>query len=127
MSSTKIEKPSTVYLIDDIQSCFRALRLLINAEWDLSVCGQMGSSVVAFKEILQAKPELVILDISFGLLSGVELLKDINIHFPSQKVLMLSMHDENLYGRRTQLVGDGATTRQIRRWFAPERENDRDA
>ena len=105
VSSTKIEKPSTVYLIDDHPVLLQGIALLINAESDLSVCGHTSSSVVAFKEILQAKPDLVILDISLGLLSGVEVLKDIKVHFPSQKVLMLSMHDENLYGRRTLKAG----------------------
>ena len=105
MNLSKKEKASTVYLIDDHPVMMQGISLLINAESDLMVCGQTGSWAVAFKEIPKILPNLVILDITLGLLSGVEVLKDIKIHFPAQRVLMLSMHDENLYAARTLKAG----------------------
>ena len=69
------------------------------------MCGQASSWTIAFKEIPKFKPDLVILDITLGVLSGVEVLKDIQIHFPTQRVLMLSMHEENLSAARTLKAG----------------------
>jgi len=105
VSSRKNEKASTVYLIDDHPIIIQGISLLINAEPDLAVCGQASSWTVAFKEIPEVKPDLVILDITLGVLNGVEILKDIKIHFPTQRVLMLSMHDENLYVARSLKAG----------------------
>ena len=105
VSSPKSEKASTVYLIDDHPVMIQGISLLIDAEPDLAVCGQASSWTIAFKEIPKVKPDLVILDITLGVLSGVEVLKDIKIHFPTQRVLMLSMHEENLYAARTLKAG----------------------
>src|SRR5262249_40735118 len=37
--------------------------------------------------------------------NGVEVLKNLKVHVPEQKVLMLSMHDENLYAFRAMKAG----------------------
>lgn len=79
--------------------------MLIGAEPDLVVVGASGSWTVALKEIAQLKPNVVVLDITLASANGVEVLKNLRVHFPEQKVLMLSMHDENLYASRSMKAG----------------------
>jgi DNA-binding NarL/FixJ family response regulator len=98
-------KKSTVYLIDDHPVILQGISLLINAETDLSVVGTAALWPVAFKEISDLKPDVVVLDITLASANGVEVLKDLKIHFPKQRVLMLSMHDENLYAPRAMKAG----------------------
>lgn len=99
------ESKSTVYLIDDHPVIIQGIALLINAEPELSVVGHASSWPTAFKEIGTLKPDVVILDITLATANGVEVLKDLKIHFPEQRVLMLSMHDENLYATRAMKAG----------------------
>ena len=103
-NETKSSK-STVYLIDDHPVIVQGISMLINAEPDLSVVGASGSWNVAVKEIAQLKPSVVVLDISLAAAHGVEVLKNLRVYFPRQKVLMLSMHDENLYATRSMKAG----------------------
>ena len=49
--------------------------------------------------------DIIVLDISMPGKSGLELLGDIKSFKPEQKVLMLSMHAENIYAKRTFLAG----------------------
>ena len=99
------DNKSTVYLIDDHPVIVQGISLLINSETDLCVAGSSGSWTTALKDIPQLKPDIVILDITLAAANGVEVLKNLKVHFPSQKVLMLSMHSEELYANRVLKAG----------------------
>src|SRR5688572_19369738 len=88
---------ATVFLIDDHPVIVQGITMLINAEPDLLVVGTSASWTVALKEIERLNPTIVILDITVAGANGIEVLKNLRIQFPKQKVLMLSMHEENLY------------------------------
>ena len=94
-------KKSSVYLIDDHPLLVQGVTELINAQPDLHVVGTTGDWTVALKQIGTLTPEVVILDITLANANGVEVLKNLRVHFPELKVLMLSMHDENLYAMRS--------------------------
>ena len=105
MKNTTDSPKSTVYLIDDHPVIVQGISMLINAAPDLAVAGASASWTVAVKEIAQLKPSVVVLDITLAAANGVEVLKNLRVHFPNQKVLMLSMHDENLYATRSMKAG----------------------
>ena len=96
---------STVYLIDDHPVIVQGITMLINEEPDLAVVGTSGTWTTALKEIGQLKPNIVVLDITLASANGIEVLKNLRVHFPDQKVLMLSMHDEGLYAARSMKAG----------------------
>lgn len=96
---------ATVYLIDDHPMIVKGITLLIDAEADMKVVGSASVWTVALKEIQQLKPDVVLLDVTLANANGVEVLKNLKVHVPEQKVLMLSMHDENLYAVRAMKAG----------------------
>lgn len=96
---------STIYLIDDHPVLLQGIAMLINAESDLTVVGSSSSWTVALTEMSELKPDVVILDITLAAANGVEVLKNLRVHFPDQKVLMLSMHEESLYAARSMKAG----------------------
>lgn len=107
-SANKTEKApaqASVYLIDDHPVIVQGISMLINAEPDMRVAGSSASWTTALKEIEKLKPDVVVLDITLASANGVEVLKNLKVHFPDQKVLMLSMHDENLYATRSMKAG----------------------
>src|SRR5689334_12169649 len=99
------ENKSTVYLIDDHPVIIQGISMLINAEKDLAVVGSSGNWTTALKDIEKLKPDIVTLDITLAAANGVEVLKNLKVHFPEQKVLMLSMHAEELYANRVLKAG----------------------
>ncbi len=94
-----------IYLIDDHPLVVQGVTELVNAEPDLKVVGSTTEWTEALKEIPELKPDVVLLDISLAKANGIEVLKNLRIHFPKLQVLMLSMHDENLYAMRSVRAG----------------------
>ncbi len=102
--NTKISK-TKVLLVDDHPLLRQGIAQLINQEKDLVVCGEAEDGNKAMQAIASTHPDIVISDISLKSASGIELLKDIKIHYPKLPVLMLSMHDESVYAQRALRAG----------------------
>jgi DNA-binding NarL/FixJ family response regulator len=96
---------SRIYLIDDHPLLVQGVTELINVERDMGVVGSTGEWTIALKQIPELKPHVVVLDITLAKANGIEVLKNLRVHFPELKVLMLSMHDESLYAMRSLRAG----------------------
>ncbi len=81
------------------------LAQLIRAEGGLEVCGESGSARDGLNAIETLQPDLVILDLTLPDRNGLELLKDIQTLHPRILCLVLSMHDETVYGERALRAG----------------------
>jgi DNA-binding NarL/FixJ family response regulator len=101
----KKKTPSSVLIVDDHPIVRQGLKLLINQEADLTVCGEAEDAQSALPAIRALKPSIVIIDISLGRDSGIELIKTIRLQHPDIPVLVLSMHDESLYAERAFRAG----------------------
>ena len=79
---------------------------LIIKELGVSVCGEADNIKDAMALIQKERPDLAIIDITLrGGSSGLELIKDIKAQGIDVKVLVLSMHDEELYAERALRAG----------------------
>ena len=94
-----------ILLIDDHPLLRTGIASLINQEKDMIVCGEVDDSVQAIDAIGKTNPDIVILDISLKKMSGIEVLKHIKMRYPKVRVLILSMHDENIYAPRALRAG----------------------
>lgn len=94
-----------IYIVDDHPIVRRGLAGLINAERDMEVVGEAEDSSKATAEIMQIRPDLVVVDISLKGNSGLELIKNIKSFDPNIQVVVLSMHDESLYALRVLKAG----------------------
>lgn len=94
-----------VLIVDDHPIVRQGLAQLIDQEHDLHVCGQAEDAHQAIQAIRRLDPDMVIVDISLKETSGIELIKDIKVQFPSLPVLTLSMHDEGIYAERALRAG----------------------
>lgn len=103
----RIDRPSKygVLIVDDHPVVRQGLAQLIDQEKDLHVCGQAGDAFEAMKAIRDARPDMVVVDISLKEASGMDLIKDIKIQYPDLPILTLSMHDEALYAERALRAG----------------------
>jgi DNA-binding NarL/FixJ family response regulator len=94
-----------VYLIDDHPVLVQGLSDLINNQPDLKVIGTTAEWTKALENFKKELPDVVLLDITLKNANGIEVLKNLRVQFPALNVLMLSMHDENLYAMRALKAG----------------------
>ncbi len=94
-----------VLIVDDHPMTRRGLAQVINGEADLAVCGEADNAARALEAIKPLAPDLVLADITMPGRSGLEFLKDMQAIHPEVPVLVLSMHDENVYGQRVLRAG----------------------
>lgn len=78
---------------------------LIDRDLGMSVCGEADNIRDAMRLILETRPDIAIVDITLHGSSGLELLKDIKAQGLEINVLVLSMHDEELYAERALRAG----------------------
>jgi DNA-binding NarL/FixJ family response regulator len=96
---------SRIFLVDDHAMFREGLRQLIDREPDLMVCGDAAEAESALQEIRKLKPDLVVVDITLGGTSGIDLIKAIKNEQEDFPVLVVSMHDESLYAERALRAG----------------------
>ena len=94
-----------IFLVDDHPLVREWLTNLIHQQPDLSVCGEAETAPEALAAISKLKPEVAIVDISLKGGSGIELIKNLKAIQPRVAVIVLSMHDEDLYAERALRAG----------------------
>jgi DNA-binding NarL/FixJ family response regulator len=94
-----------VFLVDDHPIVRERLAELISQEADLEVCGEAEDAVAALKSIGALQPDIAIVDITLKDTYGIELIKTLKEREGHIPVLVLSMHDESLYGERAVRAG----------------------
>jgi DNA-binding NarL/FixJ family response regulator len=94
-----------VLIVDDHPIVRQGLRLMIDEEPDLKVCGEAQSEREARIAIRDLEPDVVIVDISLVQGDGLELVRDVHAHHPALPMLVLSMHDELIYAERLLAAG----------------------
>jgi DNA-binding NarL/FixJ family response regulator len=96
---------SRVFLVDDHAMFREGLRQLIERDPEIIVCGEAADAGAALAGIQTAHPDLVIVDLSLGGTSGIDLIKAIKKESEDLPVLVVSMHEESLYAERAMRAG----------------------
>jgi DNA-binding NarL/FixJ family response regulator len=99
------ETRAKILLVDDHEVLRQGMRLLIEHQRDLQVCGEAADEASAVKQFRIARPDLMIIDLSLKEGDGIELIKRIKLLDPESRMLVYSMHDERVYGERTLRAG----------------------
>jgi DNA-binding NarL/FixJ family response regulator len=96
-----------VMIVDDHPVVRQGIKLMINAEPDLTICGEAENEQQARRLVRELKPDALVVDLSLGDGDGFNVVRDVHAHFPEIRVLVLSMHDEAIYAER--LLSQGAS------------------
>jgi DNA-binding NarL/FixJ family response regulator len=94
-----------VLIADDHAILRRGLQEILARELEGAVCGEAKDATEILARIEEAGWDLVILDISMPGRSGLDVLRDLKAARPKLPVLVLSMHPEDQYGKRTLRAG----------------------
>ena len=94
-----------IFVVDDHPMIREGLAAQIAAESNLELCGEAEDIVDAVARIVDAGPDLVIVDISLKSGNGIDLVKRLKAKDPSLAILVWSMYPENLYAERALRAG----------------------
>jgi DNA-binding NarL/FixJ family response regulator len=98
-------RTNRILLVEDHPLMRQAVKETILQEPDLAVCGEAADEAAAMQLVKTTQPHLVLLDLSLGESSGMDLIKWLVKTDPALRVLVLSMHDETLYAERVIRAG----------------------
>ena len=94
-----------IAVADDHAVVRKGVRQIISESDDLHVAGEAASADELLTLLRSQSFDLVVLDLSLGARSGIDLLKQIKGEFSELPVLILSMHAENLFAVRALRAG----------------------
>lgn len=109
-----------VFIVEDHAFVLDALRAVIEDDDSLTVVGDAASAEDALQRLEQARPDVIVMDITLPGLSGIEATKQIKARWPETQVLILSGHGEQFLTEAIAAGADGyimktADTGQVRR------------
>jgi two-component system response regulator DegU len=90
-------KKIRIVFADDHDIVRRGLRALFSSTKDFKVVGEATNGEAAIALIAKKKPDVAVLDISMPVMNGVEATKMIRERFPTVKVLILTVHEDEAY------------------------------
>lgn len=96
---------SKVLIVDDHPIFRMGMAELLNQEADFTVCSLAEDIVSARKAIEDHSPDLAIVDITLGSDNGLELVKEVVNNPSAPQILVLSMHDEDVWAERAIRAG----------------------
>jgi two-component system, NarL family, invasion response regulator UvrY len=94
-----------VMIVDDHPVVRRGLKQIIAAEQDMQVVGEAENAREALLAIRRTACDAVILDITLPDVSGLEVLIQLKRERPALPVLIMSIHEEELYALRVLKAG----------------------
>ncbi|MEO7539897.1 MAG: response regulator transcription factor [Pyrinomonadaceae bacterium] len=95
-----------ILLAEDHQTVREGIKLLVNAQADMEVVGEVSDGELAIQEALRLRPDLVVMDISMPNMNGLKATKKLRSVYPEIKILTLTRHTDD--GYLQQLIGAGA-------------------
>ena len=94
-----------VIIVDDHPLMRKGLALTLQTEGDMDITGQCDSAEAAMDMLETVDAEVAIVDISLPGMSGLELIKHLQVFKPEIKIVVVSRHDEALYAERAIRAG----------------------
>jgi len=101
MSAARI----AVMLVDDHAVVRMGFRLLIDGASDMKVVAEADSGEDALRWVEEARPDVVVMDISMPGIGGLEAVRRILAKEPSARILVLSAHEDAMHARRVLKAG----------------------
>jgi two-component system, NarL family, response regulator NreC len=99
MNKTKI------VLADDHAVLRSGLKMLLNAQKDLTVVGEATNGPEVLRVLREHSPDVLLLDITMPETDGLQVLQQVKRTCPPVRVLILTMHEEEGYLRRALEMG----------------------
>jgi DNA-binding NarL/FixJ family response regulator len=103
-----LAKQLRILIVDDHEMLRRGVESIIRHDSLGEVCGEAENGEEAIRKVRELKPELVILDVSMPVMSGLEAAREIRRIAPSTKIVILTMHNSTQVAAAVREAGADA-------------------
>ncbi len=94
-----------ILLVDDHAVVRAGFKLLLATVQGLEVCGEADRGEQAIQQFPELKPDILIMDLSMPGIGGLETIRRLKQRYPESKVLVFSVHQEQVYVSKAISVG----------------------
>lgn len=98
-------KKIKVLLVDDHAVVRAGFRMLLTTEPGIDVIAEAERGEMACQLYLDKRPDIVVMDLSMPGIGGLESIRRIRQREPTAKILVFSVHDEQVYIQRALTAG----------------------
>jgi two-component system, NarL family, nitrate/nitrite response regulator NarL len=97
-----------ILIVDDHEIVRSGLRRLVERQSGWEVCGEAVNGKEAIEKALALNPDLVLMDISMPVMSGIEATRQIRELSPVTKIVIVSLHDDESIAAEAKNAGADA-------------------
>jgi two-component system, NarL family, response regulator NreC len=94
-----------ILLVDDQTILREGIKSLLSFQPNLEVIGEAGDGLEAVRLVDKLQPDLVLMDLSMPIMSGVEAIQEIKKKWPEMKLLALTVNETEEYISATLKAG----------------------
>jgi DNA-binding NarL/FixJ family response regulator len=92
-------------LADDHPVVRHGLRALLRSDGSMEVVGEAGTGLEAAQAVQRLKPDVLVLDLMMGDVSGIGIIKQVSKRSPDTAVVILSMYGNDCYVMEAMQAG----------------------
>ncbi len=86
-----------ILIAEDHETVREGIKLIINQQTDMEVCGDAGDGQTAVIMAQELKPDIVVMDVTMPELNGLKATKKLKLIMPQMKILTLTRHSDDGY------------------------------
>lgn len=94
-----------VIIADDHAILTKGIKMFVENTDDIKVIGEAKDGEELLELIKVEKPHVILMDIDMPKMNGISALRQVDLKHSSIKVVMLSMHPEEIYGNTSRKLG----------------------
>jgi len=94
-----------VLLVDDHTMVRQGLRKILESDDEIEIVGEAGDGRTAVDMAARMRPHVVVMDVALPELNGIEATRQIGKRVEGAKVLVLTMHSDDVYVRQSLKAG----------------------
>jgi two-component system, NarL family, invasion response regulator UvrY len=95
----------SVLLVDDHAVVREGYRRLLERHGEIAVIGEAGDAATAHALFSSLEPQIVVMDITLPVTSGLEAMRRMLLFNPDARVLIFSMHEDTVFATRALQAG----------------------
>jgi DNA-binding NarL/FixJ family response regulator len=96
---------SGILICDDNPNIRYLLRVFVESQTEFNVCGEAGHGTEAIEKAKKLQPDLILLDLSMPVMTGAEAASVLKAMLPRTKIILFSMHIDNVPRSLATAVG----------------------